>query len=491
MEHVAFGAFNPRFYGVSMFLTDADRRDTLNRYFEHPDSFPVRANDGSPSLGEISAISAIDHELRHFHDFLLSPFGTIMMGLRMQATINGFQAMKTIQNCPGRFVPVPLIRWMRWDAAMRQKWIDTTGASYGIERTEDVVPIPYVEDPSKSDLQKGLHPVQDGVSHEIRFQQYALTAAQAFVSMDKCRQRSFSEYNLDVTADNIFEATAHLVQLQAVWTGQDEASSKLFFHFVMNSQSKQLKPLQILWMALQKSITVTRALELCTWMLLGSYEQIWSRGHPANRYLQVLTLAAAAPDHEIFSLPMPALQLFARLDALMQAGAWSDNLAAAALSADRRSSVYARAAETLKGGFFDTLFSVATVWYSDQRAVRATFAKDPESFVNPLRYLNERCYPIPLVETRFGDDVHEREDSLDNLNARAITIDDQDRQVLSYIVRLKSDRTAHDLDDAFSARIVTHMVDFLFTDEPVTDLYEHWCRSQAKKLINKELISVY
>jgi hypothetical protein len=38
--------------------------------------------------------------------------------------------------------------------------------------------------------------------------------------------------------------------------------------------------------------------------------------------------------------------------------------------------------------------------------------------------------------------------------------------------------------------MLTHMVDFLFADEPVLGLYEHWCRAQIQKLIGKELVSV-
>ena len=318
MQHLPFGLFNPRFYGVSVILGDEDRNDAVEHYGRAKDPGEWIRNTGTPSLNDISTLSAMDHELRHFHDFLLSPIGTVTMGLRMQASINGIQAMRALGQCQGSFVPVPLTRWIEWDAGKRQRWIGSTGRFFGIERSDDLVAVPHVEGIAHAKYQVGAHPVPESLPHEHKLSSYALSAAQAYASMSVLRQRR-SQYDMDVSADDVFEATAHLVQMQAVWTGQGEAAAQSLLEFITTSSAKHLMPLQVLWTALQRSshpVNVRRMTELFTWMLLGSWEELTSSGHPASRYFQVLELAAAAPDADVFVRVMATAKLFHLLDAL-------------------------------------------------------------------------------------------------------------------------------------------------------------------------------
>jgi len=96
---------------------------------------------------------------------------------------------------------------------------------------------------------------------------------------------------------------------------------------------------------------------------------------------------------------------------------------------------------------------------------------------------------MPFVEIRFGSRIHERMEKLDQPNVRAITVDKEGKDVLSYIAK-PPNQSAEILDNAVTARVSTHIIDFVFSDEPVLDLYEPWCRSQTQPL-GKELISVY
>jgi hypothetical protein len=494
MNHLPFGAFNPRFYGVSMFLgSDDDRLDILDRYGQARDPAEWSRKNRAPSLAEISTISASDHEFRHFHDFLLSPLGTITMGMRMQASVSGFQAMKALKGCRGRFVPVPLIRWIEWDPVARQRWIDSTGRYFGIGRSDDIVALPHAPDVAHLKFQIGAQAVPDSLPQEQQLGAYALPAAQAYAAMQIRRKRRVSMFDLEVSADDVFEAVAHLVQLQAVWTGQGEEQTNVFLHFVLTSSEKHLMPLQVLWHALQRSSHVigpNRAVELLTWMLLGSYEQSDSSGHPASRYFQVLQHLFLSSNDDVFIGRMPAAELFDRLDALTGSPPWRDNLRSAGASAERRSSAYSNLNQTLKGGYFDALFAVAAAWHNDQASARQTFLGDPESLANPLRYLTEERFPPPFLEIRQGDRLHVRDRPMDSPNFVAIAIDEEGKNVLSYIGKQPS-QTTKGLDNVRTARILTHMVDFLFADEPVVDLYEHWCRSQIQNLIGKELFSVY
>jgi hypothetical protein len=494
MQHLPFGSFNPRFYGVSLTVGDRERFEALREYHNAETLTPGAAGEGRQSIEEISTISAIDHELRHFHDFLVSPLGTVMMGLRMQASINGVQAAMAIKRCGGQYAPAPVGRWMQWNIAARQEWIRSTGRFFGIERLEDFVVLPSGVDISHLTVNPGAHSIQDSLAPEQELAGHAKAAAQAYSSMKSWRQQRVSDVGFDVAADDIFEAAAHIVQMQAVWNGQGAAAAETFLRFVLTSATRHLRPLQVLWTALERApqtVSAQRISELITWMMLGSGEDLAARGNPAFRYAVVLTLAAASPANEVFVDQMPTMRLFHRLDGIAGTTEWKRNLLAAGAAADRRVKLYLQLSNTCAGGYYDALFAVAHQWHKDQSAARQTFMADPESLAHPTRYLSERAYPLPFVETRFGSMAHRRSINVDPATSRAVAIDAGGRNIISYISCLDSSQPIECLDSVFDARLTSHLIDLLFLDEPALDLYENYWRSRLGSILGKEVVSVY
>lgn len=486
MEHMPFGAFNPRLYGVSQFLSDDERWDAHRRYnqIDNPGEWAKHADDQSAT--DIYTLSALDHEVRHFHDFLLSPIGIITMGLRMQASINGVQAMDAIRRSSGRFVPAPLNRWICWDIATREDWIASTGSHFGIESMDDVVAIPH--DLSESRIEVGAREI-GSLSDRDQVSVLTLGAARAYASMNTLRKHRVSQLGLDVSADDVFEGAAHLVQLQAVWSGQGEVPAQRFINFILESPAKHLKPLQLLWTEMQhRNATVQRMTELFTWMLLGPIETLMTDGHPASRYFSVLAIRS---NEDVFTSEIPTAQLFDQLDALTNSRPWRENLTSASAAAERRMASYSELSNRLNGEYFDALFNVCAIWNDDQSAVKMTFLSDPESLAHPGRYLNEPRYPLPFVETRFGWGIHERESPLNLSHHRAISVDSDGKRALGYISALDPDRGLEAVDSVRTARLVTHITDLLFADETSIDLYEQWCRSHIEKVVGKAVVSVY
>src|SRR5262249_37827267 len=158
----------------------------------------------------------------------------------------------------------------------------------------------------------------DDLEAEAELSMYGAPALQAFASMQGLRQRQFDEFDLQVSTDAVFETIAHLVQAQAAWTGQGENSAKALLNFVLTSPVDHLKPLQLLRAALDRGphaqFNLLRYVELFTWMLLGPWEDLGTSGHPADRFFQVLVVAAQAPNDNVFVGQMSAAQLFDRLD---------------------------------------------------------------------------------------------------------------------------------------------------------------------------------
>jgi hypothetical protein len=494
LEHIPFGSFNPRFYGVSVFLSDHGRLDAMHRYVATEDVGKYATNSVPASFDEISTLSVIDHETRHFHDFLISPLGTSMMGLRMQASINGIQAFKAIKRSLGRYVPVPIGRWMQWNNATRQQWVESTGKYCGITRLDDMVALPNVTDPLPMSVSTGAHPLPDSISPEHELKLYAQLCSGAYSSMSDWRSHRVSDTGVQVGADDVFETLAHLVQLQSVWTGQGEEPGKVFLRFILTSPALHLHPIQVLWEALKRApepVSIRRLIELVMWTLLGPEQKLRSDGHPAFRFSQLLVLAVTSPDHVVFVEKLPTRRLFELLDTMTETCGWEENIRTAEASADQRIELYRRASQQVSGGYFDSLFAVAEVWHQDQHAARRTFLEDPESITNPLRYLTERAYPLPYVETRLGSMIHERTAPLGVDNSRAIAVDDDGKRVISYISCLSTPKTIDSLDNVVSARLSTHLVDWLFVDEPTVDGYEEYWRSRLETILGKEIVSVY
>lgn len=511
MNHIPFGAFNPRFYGVSLHLSDSERLSLQGRYADvATDLADWASHNGSPSLDEVAGISAIDHERRHFHDFLVSPLGTITMASRMQASINGFHVLKALAESPGMFVPVPLTRWIEWDTGTRQRWIKSNGSFFGIGQPNQIVALPHAPDVARRDLSLDIK-FEAGATSEQQFLNSAvMIASQAYGSMEVRRNHRASSGDMDVSADEVFEGAAHLVQMQAAWSGQSAAAAHILLNYIMTSSASLLKPLQWLLSMMQVStgrVDIEKATALFTWMLLGPSEALLADGHPGSRYFHVLELAARTPVNDVISETMPTARLFDRLDALTQSPPWRNNIATASAFAGKRRALYEQVAQSLTGGYFDSLFAVAGAWHDDQSSARQQFLRDPDSLACPNRYVNEQKYPVPFIETRLGMQVHQRKRVLNSNSDRVIAIDDEGKQVLSYISspeRKKSTKrilsclsslgqkkSTLTIDDVLATRLVTHMIDFMFTDEPLDDLYEHWCRKLVEKQIGKKLVSVY
>jgi len=251
---------------------------------------------------------------------------------------------------------VPLNRWIEFDSAARQDQIDKTGSAFGIT-ADDIVRVPHA--PDVLQLKFGEGPgnrniaVSQSLSPEEKLSAYALPAATAFASMTLLRQRKVSQYGLEASADDVFEALAHLIQLQSVWTVQGESAANCFTDFILNSPDKHLQPLQVFWSAMRESsqhIHLKSLTELFTWMLLGPWQKLMFDGHPAARYFQVFEWRMKAP--EIFlgeSLPE---NLFKLLDDATDSSFWIDNITEAAASADRRIKILPSRRKHIKGRLF-------------------------------------------------------------------------------------------------------------------------------------------
>lgn len=491
MHHMPFGAFNPRFHGISLF-SDSDRLGWLKDYESAPDPRGWSAATGEPELDQIISISAPEHESRHFHDFLVSPIGLVTMGQRMQASIAGLQAINLMKKCAGRWIPAPVGRWLHWDETQRRRWVSDVGGAFGFE-LDDVVALPHSPPDTMSHRTPCSHQLGEHLCAEQQLSEQASAAAGAYRFLEVLRSIHVDDLDIHVNAHSVFEASAHLVQMQAIYTGQSAQAAQIFQHFLETASMPHLDALRTIWGLLHHAsgaVSVDRLCELFTWMMLGPTDRVLSSGHPAVRCGGVIQLARARPDHAIFTEQASTETVFDTLDALFGEPDWRANIWAASDGANRRIAQYNDASIHLRGGYFDGLFEVARHWHRDQAAARSTFLADPGTLAQPLRYIQDAAYPHPLFELQLPNGMHQRTEPLDSPSARALAVDEAGLQVIAYTCQPPGIFPAGLLDAAHQTRIATHWIDFAFQDDPVMNTFDQHWRQQLGAYVGKEIVSL-
>lgn len=117
-----YGGFNSRFLGIQLrfhALHPEVFGDFITFISSKPDHVVAQGNAALQSSFErafhvFSLGSVLEHEMRHFHDFLLSPLSQSIYRLRVAAIFHGIQGVPDIKQ--HGFVPVPLVRWLRLPA---------------------------------------------------------------------------------------------------------------------------------------------------------------------------------------------------------------------------------------------------------------------------------------------------------------------------------------------------------------------------------------
>jgi hypothetical protein len=485
------GSFDSGFYGISLVFSDSESVRRSTAYVQAASIAEWNAGSGPAELHTIGMLSTPDHEARHFHDFLLSPFGAAIMALRIEATVNGVQALKSIIEAPHRHIPTPMRRWLEWDEGERRDWVKETGSYFGIDGIDDFISLPT---PSQRRLtDRNSRPSLENLSQgEV----LALTAEggfMAFSAMAQLREPIDFDLGVDpISPDAIFEATAHIVQAQAVWRGQGEAATAEYMKLLEGDSISSLASYNHLRLALQEhspNLDIRRLSELFTWMLLGHPDQLKEMGNPAARYVAVLMLALRNP--EILLVDASTERLWEALDRLTGSN-WRDNLRQSLADFDARQRKYDTLREQLEGELFEAIFDTADLWVKESKQVIEAVLADPESYVIPLKYLTEMAgkLPFPFVRQQFGSAIHRRDEPLRSDTIVAITSEKDPRDVIAYVVA-PSPLGTKDADSVILAMRASFYVDYCFFSEPPDSLLNHLMENECNDMLSKELVHIY
>src|SRR5438093_714367 len=121
-----FGGFDPIFPGVSISFSRSEAWRTFEAYTASSSPLPLSGSD-EEIFETLSIISVLAHEVRHFHDSLLSPYAIRVFRLRFHTLLNILQVLPDLVKDGPNCIAVPLSKWGAFDQAERQKYLEELG----------------------------------------------------------------------------------------------------------------------------------------------------------------------------------------------------------------------------------------------------------------------------------------------------------------------------------------------------------------------------
>lgn len=474
----AFGHFSPAFYGITTHLAEEEHSRALAAYFEADEIGKWARGMADFDIAKLGPLSAPDHEIRHFHDALLSPWGCDMMGLRLSVVINALQSLWAIDDHPGRFLPTPMERWLDWDIAKREAWIADTGDFFGISHLDEIVTLPEIKIAAIDEFD----PQEDPLPYQV----WVTVDAQRKLRNARKRRPSPIEVGT-ISNDDAFECAAHVIQMQAIWQGQGEQATADYLQHLATANLDYLMSYRFVDHALRQAgipITVERLSVLFAWPLLCP--PLADEDHDPAMRLSCLMMTAALEPARLLADESPS-ELWDYLDERLDLTDWRTNLAQADASAKRRATSYAAMRASHLGEALKPVLDVADIWLDDRARLIEGFHTDPLAYVSPQRYLNDDGnWPIPAVQIRFGDRIHRRPEPVQSPTMRAITLDAEERDVAAYVWCRDHDR----IDAVLDHSLFNMMVDQVFFSSD-NDATADLIRSIVQNDTGKSMINVY
>src|ERR1043166_2489717 len=93
-----FGGFDPSFVGVTLRFENEDAWRRYQAQNASPTPLSVKGLPPESRFEALSLASVVSHEVRHFHDFLISPYSARVFSLRLKALINELSTLPLFLN---------------------------------------------------------------------------------------------------------------------------------------------------------------------------------------------------------------------------------------------------------------------------------------------------------------------------------------------------------------------------------------------------------
>jgi hypothetical protein len=125
----AYGSFDGRFpTGIILNVRSEEQWAVLTGgKVLSPTEIETLSKSDSPHLFSlVSLATTFDHEMRHFHDFLLSPLGSSILAERLSIAMNSLQVFARLVDAPDlNALPLPLTKWIEMSANEQDHYLNS------------------------------------------------------------------------------------------------------------------------------------------------------------------------------------------------------------------------------------------------------------------------------------------------------------------------------------------------------------------------------
>jgi hypothetical protein len=350
-----------------------DEKDEVGREFI--------ANDPDNAVANLAIASAFEHERRHFHDWLLSPYTAAINLMRSEVFVNYLALRPALLANGTTVIPVPLSRWLQKSEtdqrALVDMWESLLGAAVRIQ----------LPDFSRREVIE----VIDDIARRYR------SIGALFEPIE----------GTQIDGAAIFEASALLIQIQAIHDLFGETASNLF-----TSAMAGLSPPSRYGSFLQAMANLRRRGEIlendtlsaiATWCLLGNNTADSANAHPLIRINHAVRCVEA---RGFSNLDKPAGEVFEELDSSSGAMPYRDLLEhSIGLGESTIDQMESWVEEDRSGSnFLRGIVQAQRLLHALHVYMARLLMDNPDSYCHPVDYLDrslERLPEPPFRET-FG-----------------------------------------------------------------------------------------
>ncbi|MEU8265803.1 hypothetical protein AB0B89_01445 [Sphaerisporangium sp. NPDC049002] len=436
-----FGDFDPRFPGIALTVGSAERWDQLRRYalgVEVPER--LSELDDPAFLDAVSSTTVLPHEVRHFHDFLLSPAGARHMRTRV---VLGLNLIQLLVNLRGNGIwdradalPVPITTWCRMSPGEREAWAAMlTDMGAGLTLPMDFPFLP--ENPDYSVYKKINVMSTDSTSLA-----HLITVCEGY----RARLIQFEAPpegggGLGLTGAHLKEASAFLVQAQEASDslGQDVAGR--FLTLMMQAGNRYGVALHYLGnaFAFAGAPPIADLMAMFTgWVLLGDPLAAQDQAHPLVRFA-LLAKAMQATGPRGFFGDGDMTHAFARWDELTGQPPTLDSLRRSLDRDERSLASFRESMAHLQPDLVDWVTGFLDGYEEfihARRLMVGTFLTEPWAYLSPAGYLhNAEHWVAPQLRVTFlGNSALDMGTSLDHGWTLAHGFHDSDGRSIAKVI---------------------------------------------------------
>ena len=284
-----YGGFNSDFLGITLKFDKIQLWKIFDDFRKSEKLPKVDKLTPDEPFETLSITSTLSHEVRHFHDFLLSPYSIQIFSNRVQLLINTLQILVFLFDNTANCVPIPITKWCKLNKSQREREF-----LYLPDR-QDKLPWKPIHFPFIGNLNDvSMEPCDIEVGKYG--EDYALEKLIKASSVLRSRIKQLT-FNPDMVRGaisfqpwQIYELSGLIIQMQDIWVTYGEKHTQSFIDYLLAKYPNSPYSLMVsiiaeMWKDAGQPFDTRLTSAMITWCLLGSYEKDGWKACPTMRFV--------------------------------------------------------------------------------------------------------------------------------------------------------------------------------------------------------------